>query len=73
MHVAFAEGLHGLERFPLLNITITCGSYVIGTALYITRWPEKRWPGTFDLYVRHSSWEGFGFFSSRALVLIREL
>ena len=69
MHVAIAEGPGGLERFPLLNIIVTCGSYVIGTAFYIARWPEKRWPGKFDVWVsKHASIEGFGFLPGIMLV-----
>ena len=31
---------------------MTCGSYLIGTGIYIARVPEKLWPGVFDIWVR---------------------
>ena len=50
--VALMEGSAGLARFPLANIAVTCISYAIGTSFYVARLPEKRWPGTFDIWVR---------------------
>ena len=52
--VALMEGSPGLARFPLGNIAITCSSYAIGTSFYVARLPEKRWPGTFDIWVRQT-------------------
>jgi adiponectin receptor len=50
-HVAWAEGSSGLIRIPLGSLTVTCSSYAIGTAVYVTRFPEKFWPARFDLIV----------------------
>ena len=52
VHVVFAQGAEGLQRFPLASIAVTCGSYLIGTGFYIARVPEKLWPGVFDVWVR---------------------
>ncbi len=50
-HVAFMEGSQGLAKLPLLNIAVTCGSYMVGTAVYVYRVPEKPFPGIFDVWV----------------------
>lgn len=51
VHMALAEGIEGLTHFPLIHITIVCLCYILGTAFYVTRIPEKYWPSTFDLWV----------------------
>ena len=51
VHMALAEGIKGLTHFPLIHITIVCLCYILGTAFYVTRIPERYWPGTFDLWV----------------------
>ncbi|KAE8354429.1 HlyIII-domain-containing protein [Aspergillus coremiiformis] len=48
-HVAWNEGWSGLTRIPLDSLSVTCTSYAIGTAAYVTRFPEKFWPERFDL------------------------
>lgn len=50
-HIALVEGTEGLWRFPLVNIAVTCGSYLVGTGFYIYRVPEKHFPGYFDIWV----------------------
>ncbi|KAB8072368.1 hemolysin-III related-domain-containing protein [Aspergillus leporis] len=49
IHVAWAEGPPGPMRIPLDILTVTCSSYAIGTAAYVTRFPERYWPERFDL------------------------
>ena len=51
LQVGLREGRLGLQRFPLANIAVTCLSYLIGTCLYVVRFPEKTWPDTFDVWV----------------------
>ena len=52
IHVAIVEGAEGLRRFPLINITITCLSYLVGTTIYVGHVPEKYCPGgMFDIWV----------------------
>lgn len=51
VHMAVAEGIQGLTHFPLVHIIVVCLCYVVGTLFYVTRIPEKYWPGTFDLWV----------------------
>ncbi|QRD86233.1 hemolysin-III related-domain-containing protein [Aspergillus flavus] len=50
-HVGWNEGKCGLFRIPLDSLTVTCSSYAIGTLAYVTRFPERYWPGRFDLIV----------------------
>ena len=50
-HIALLAGAEGLGQFPLANIAVTCGSYLVGTAFYIYRVPEKHFPGYFDVWV----------------------
>ena len=52
-HAAFMDGSQGLAKFPLLHIAVTCGSYSVGTALYVYRVPEKHFPGIFDVWVSY--------------------
>ncbi|MCJ1321375.1 hypothetical protein MMC15_006719 [Xylographa vitiligo] len=50
VHMFVKDGLNGLSNFPIGYI---CGSsllYLIGTAIYVTRRPEKWWPGLFDYW-----------------------
>ena len=50
-HVIWAEASYGLIRIPLDSLTVTCSSYAVGTAVYVTRFPERFWPARFDLIV----------------------
>lgn len=51
-HVAMTQGREGLEKFPLLNISITCLSYAVGMGIYVYRVPERIWANKFDIWVR---------------------
>lgn len=51
VHMAMTEGVKGLSHFPLVHIAVVCLCYVLGTVFYVTRIPERYWPGTFDLWV----------------------
>ncbi|KAF7181249.1 hypothetical protein CNMCM7691_000467 [Aspergillus felis] len=48
-HVVWTEASSGLIRIPLDSLTVTCSSYAVGTAVYVTRFPERFWPARFDL------------------------
>ena len=50
-HKVILEGPEGLEKFPLLHVVGMLLSYLVGTFFYVTRVPEKYWPGTFDIWV----------------------
>ena len=64
-HVAVIGGYAGLEGYPLANLALTCGSYLVGTMAYVYRVPEPYCPGVFDLWVGHSSpLFGSGIFSA---------
>lgn len=56
VHMAVTQGVEGLSHFPLIHIAVVCLCYVLGTMFYVTRIPERYWPGTFDLWV---SFEAF--------------
>jgi adiponectin receptor len=44
--------------------------YGVGAAFYVTKWPESRWPGRFDLFGHsHQIWHVFVF--SAALIWVR--
>ncbi|KAA8642799.1 hemolysin-III family protein [Aspergillus tanneri] len=49
LHVAAFEGAYGLKRFPLESLSVTLTSYAVGTAVYVSRFPEKFWSHRFDL------------------------
>ena len=50
-HMFLVEGLVGVRQFPLMH-TVTMGFfYLVGTVFYLSHWPEKRWPNTFDVWV----------------------
>jgi predicted membrane channel-forming protein YqfA (hemolysin III family) len=56
-HAGLVGGMEGLEKFPLLHISMTVTCYLVGTYLYVKRIPEICSPGTFDLWVRRC-WHG---------------
>ncbi|MCJ1405416.1 hypothetical protein MMC11_008644 [Xylographa trunciseda] len=51
VHMFVKDGLNGLSNFPIGYICGSSALYLIGTAVYVTRSPEKRWPGLFDYWV----------------------
>ncbi|MCJ1288725.1 hypothetical protein MMC34_000254 [Xylographa carneopallida] len=51
VHMYVRDGLDGLSNFPMSYICGSSALYLIGTAIYVTRSPEKRWPGLFDYWV----------------------
>ena len=57
----FAPIIHALvsdhisvANFPLFHILTSSILYLIGTAFYLTRTPEKYWPDMFDVWVSES-------------------
>lgn len=51
IHVAVRDGPELLARFPLSNLSATCGCYALGTVFYVLRVPEKQIPKIFDVWV----------------------
>ena len=51
IHAFLAHGRGGLESFPISYINISSLLYLTGTTFYVTRTPEKIWPGVFDVWV----------------------
>ena len=46
----------------LYKLLATFGSYMVGFIFYATQFPEKRWPGRFDLLGHsHQIWHIFVF------------
>ncbi|MCJ1377039.1 hypothetical protein MMC17_000129 [Xylographa soralifera] len=50
VHMFVKDGPNGLSNFPISYICGSCVLYLTGTAIYVTRSPEKRWPGLFDYW-----------------------
>lgn len=45
------------------------GCYGFGAIFYLTRWPERRWPGRFDLFLHsHQLWHVFVLFAAASWV-----
>lgn len=65
-HLIYLESTQGLFRVPIDSLTVTCTFYAIGTAAYVTRFPEKYCLKRFDLFVSGlvfsgpSTWPEFG-------------
>ncbi len=51
IHMLLVEGSSGVRHFPLLHTAIMALFYLVGTVVYLTHWPEKKWAGTFDIWV----------------------
>ena len=51
IHMYLLEGFEGIRHFPLLHIAYMELCYFIGTAFYLSHWPERYWPETFDIWV----------------------
>ena len=51
IHMFLLEGMEGIRHFPLWHIACMELCYFVGTVFYLSHWPERRWPGTFDIWV----------------------
>lgn len=51
IHALLQHGLGGLENFPISHVNLSSLLYLTGTTFYVTRTPEKIWPGVFDVWV----------------------
>ena len=51
IHAFLQYGFGGLENFPTSYINLSSLLYLTGTTFYVTRTPEKIWPGVFDVWV----------------------
>lgn len=55
-HAVFEHGLHKTLSF-LSPIIPSLMCYIIGLCFYATNWPERAWPGRFDLFLHaHQIW-----------------
>lgn len=50
LHAALAPHLT-LDGFALEYVAAQSAFYLLGTAFYVTRVPEKYWSGVFDIWV----------------------
>lgn len=51
MHAYLIGGAEALKYFPWLAAVKMLASDLVGVLFYITRFPESRFPGTFDIWV----------------------
>ena len=51
VHMFLFEVFEGIRYFPLLQIAYMELCYFVGTVFYLSHWPERRWPETFDIWV----------------------
>lgn len=51
LHKLATHGLAGVQNFPLRHTAMTTTCYLIGTAFYVTHFPEKYILNTFDIWV----------------------
>ena len=51
LHMFILQGYKGVGQFPLMHTALMGLCYLAGTCFYVTHWPEKRWPATFDVWV----------------------
>ncbi len=54
LHMFIMQGYEGVGQFPLMHTALMGLCYLAGTCFYVTHWPEKRWPATFDVWVSGS-------------------
>lgn len=54
LHATLSPKL-SLEGFSLEYVLAQSAFYLLGTAFYVNRFPEKYWKGIFDVWVRSSS------------------
>lgn len=50
IHAALMDHI-SLKNFPLFYMITSTILFLTGTAVYVTRTPEKYWPGVFDVWV----------------------
>ena len=50
LHAAMAPSLT-LDGFSLEHVVAQSACYLLGTAVYVNKIPEKYWRGTFDVWV----------------------
>lgn len=55
VHACMLDGTDVLGLFPLLHTLGMEACYFTGVIFYITRFPEKLYPKTFDIWVRTAS------------------
>ena len=51
VHMYIVRGVEGVESFPLTHIALMGVCYLLGACLYVSHWPEERWPYAFDIWV----------------------
>ena len=51
IHAFIQYGFAGFDSFPISYINLSSLLYLTGTTFYVTRTPEKLWPGVFDIWV----------------------
>ncbi|KAM3152907.1 hypothetical protein ABEW05_006696 [Botrytis cinerea] len=49
IHAALMDHI-SLKNFPLFYMITSTILFLTGTAVYVTRTPEKYWPGVFDVW-----------------------
>ena len=54
-HMAFISGLPGVQNFPTQEWGAMAMFYLAGVIVYVTRVPERYFPGTFDIWVSKST------------------
>jgi adiponectin receptor len=59
IHVFVSDHM-SLANFPLVYIFASSVLYLVGTAFYVSRTPEKHWPGMFNVWVSESILGLFG-------------
>lgn len=52
LHFYLVEGSEGVRPFPFWHTVAMELWYSAGTFFYLTHWPEKQFPETFDIFVR---------------------
>ena len=52
IHKLMADGIEGLQSFPLYHTALTTLCYAVGTIFYISHFPESTVPDIFDIWVR---------------------
>lgn len=50
-HMAIVEGMTGVQDFPIREMGMMAIFYLTGAIVYVTRVPERFYPGTFDIFV----------------------
>lgn len=51
IHGLISHGYHGQsERFPLWTVALTHSFNILGATVYVLHFPERWWPGKFDIW-----------------------